>query len=67
MSETEYSCLFDTDHKCVALGLIKKEFEGPEHRSLVYQHILPEYCNTCPHLEKLKTGIWEEKPDNVEA
>jgi len=47
-------CLYDIEHPCNVLTRLSIEFNGEEHLSLIYEKLLPQYCQSCPHLKKLE-------------
>ena len=54
MDEVPSECMYDIDHHCNVLTRLSIEFEGDEHRSLIYGTLLPAYCASCPHLKTLQ-------------
>ena len=48
-------CLYDVEHDCNVLARLSMQFDGEEHRSLIYEKLLPQYCASCPHLKLLET------------
>ena len=53
MAEMLSVCVYDTEHYCNVLTRLSIEFEGDEHRSLIYGTLLPAYCASCPRLKRL--------------
>lgn len=60
MVEILSDCLFDVEHECNVLTRLSIEFEGEEHRTLVYEKLLPMYCKVCPHLKQLESKSEED-------
>ena len=55
MMEDPSGCMYDVKHPCNVLTRLSIEFEGDEHRSLIYGTLLPAYCASCPYLKLLDT------------
>ena len=48
-------CIYDGEYDCNVLTRLFVEFADKSHLSLIFDQILPKYCENCPHLALLRT------------